>query len=141
MSSYFAHLNPLIWVLDKHLHTPAYCRQRSPLLFSAILLTSAKVIRPDLYQASLDHIDHLVGLAFQSGISTVELVQSLSILVFWRESDDSSSYGKIGHAIRTAYELKINLRRRPLPDDDYQARLRLVSWDSMRSVPASASES
>jgi len=114
-------------VLDKQLHSADFCRQRSPLLFSAILLASAKVVRPDLYQPSLDHIDHLVGVAFQSGLSSVELVQSLTILVFWRESDDSSSYGKIGHAIRTSYELKLDSRIRPLPEDDHQARLVLVS--------------
>lgn len=125
--SFFAHLNPLIYILDRQLHTPVFCRHRSAILFSAILLTSAKVVRPDLYETSLDHVNHLVGIAFQSGVSTTELVQSLSILVFWRESDDSSSYGKIGHAIRTAYELKLNVQVRPLPQDHSQARLALVS--------------
>lgn len=132
-TSFFAHLNPLIWILDRQLHISLFCRQRSPLAFSAILLTSAKVIRPDLYHPSLDHINHLLGIGFQSGVSTVELIQSLRILVFWRESDDSSSYGKIGHVIRTAYELRLDTKHKPLPDDDDQARLILVQMTTTQA--------
>lgn len=68
---------------------------------------------------------------------TLELIQSLSILCFWKECDDPTSWRKIGFAIRMAYELDLHTvetwshkrgvdGEAELPEDETEARELLV---------------
>ncbi|KAG8678273.1 hypothetical protein FRC09_019974, partial [Ceratobasidium sp. 395] len=56
-----------------------------------------------------DLAQRLVGRALADGICTIEYIQALSIISYWREPDDGSCWRKIGLGIRMAYELNLHL--------------------------------
>lgn len=118
------HLNPMTSLLDPELHTAAFCRSRSAILFTAILTVSAKVCLPVLHQPALKHAKLLLGQAFEAGTNNLELVQALATLVFWQDPTDDSGARKLAYAIRCAFELGIHKRGpRPLPEDELERRL------------------
>lgn len=62
-------------------------------------------------------------------------MQSLSLLSYWRESDDARSWARTGYAIRLAQALGLCKRaERPLPKDSASARLILVRLTITSSV-------
>jgi len=98
-------------------------RHKSSLLFAAVVTVAAKAERPEAYNACVLLSNKLVGQAVEFGLSTVEVVQSLLLLTHWKQPNDSSSWRKVGYAIRMAQELRLNVRApRPLPEDVRQAR-------------------
>ncbi|GAA6046601.1 hypothetical protein JCM3770_006232 [Rhodotorula araucariae] len=120
---YFKHLNLVVPILDPHLHTPAFAREKSALLFASVLTVTSKVVRPKVYGACVLLSNKLVGQAIEFGLCAVEVVQALNLLTHWKKPDDSSSWRKVGYAIRMAQELRLNVRApRPLPTDERQAR-------------------
>lgn len=122
-SSYFHHLNVTVAVLDPVLHTATYCRDKCPLLFSAVLTVTAKVIRPEAYSSCLLIANKLTGQAIEYGLCSVEVVQALLILTHWKKADDPSAWRKTGYAIRMAQELRLHQRaKRPLPRNERHAR-------------------
>lgn len=121
--SYFHHLNVTVAVLDPVLHTATYCREKSPLLFSAILTVTAKIIRPKAYSSCLLVSNRLVGQAVEFGLCSIEVVQAILVLTHWKKADDATSWRKTGYAIRMAQELRLNQRApRPLPRNERAAR-------------------
>ncbi|KAJ9117654.1 hypothetical protein QFC24_006368 [Naganishia onofrii] len=121
---YFNTLNDVIALLDPILHTPNYCQTACPFLFSSILTVSAKVIRPDLYPACLQICEKMTGQAYRTGNSSIETIQSLALLAFWREANDPTAWAKTGHAIRLGFYLGLHRPgTRPLPADEMEARL------------------
>lgn len=121
--SYFGHVNVTVAVLDPVLHTATFCREKSPLLFTAVLTVTAKILKPKAYSSCLLIANKLVGQAVEYGVSTIEVVQALIILQHWKKADDGSSWRKLGYAIRMAQELRLNHRApRPLPANEKQAR-------------------
>ncbi|BGP25349.1 hypothetical protein JCM10295v2_004273 [Rhodotorula toruloides] len=123
-SFYFMHLNPMTSLLDPELHTAAFCRSRSAILFTAILTVSAKVCLPVLHEPALKYAKVLLGQAFEAGTNNLELVQALATLVFWQDPTDDSGARKLAYAVRCAFELGIHKRGpRPLPQGELERRL------------------
>ncbi|GAA6023995.1 hypothetical protein JCM11491_002874 [Sporobolomyces phaffii] len=117
-------LNSYLILFDRHLHTPSYVRQTSTVLFTSLLAVSAKFFRPDLYPTLLAHAKALTGRAMAEGTATVAVVQSLFLLVFWKEPFDQNAWLKVGYAIRLSYQLHLHRERKtPFPDDELEARL------------------
>lgn len=121
--SYFRHLNITLAILDPILHTPSYCRDRSLLLFSAILTVTAKIVRPKAYSHCLMLSNKLLGQSMDYGLCSIEIVQAINLLTHWKKADDATSWRRVGYAIRMAQELKLNTKgQRPLPKNERQAR-------------------
>ncbi|GAA5979585.1 hypothetical protein JCM5350_004946 [Sporobolomyces pararoseus] len=117
-------LNAYLILFDSHLHTPTYVRQTSTVLFTCLLAVSSKFFRPDLYATLLAHAKALTGRAMAEGTATVAVVQSIFLLVFWKEPFDQNAWLKVGYAIRLAYQLHLHRERKtPFPDDEAEARL------------------
>ncbi|RSH84083.1 hypothetical protein EHS25_005328 [Saitozyma podzolica] len=120
---YFRHLNITVAILDPVLHTPSFCRDRSTLLFTAVLTVTAKIIRPKAYSHCLMLSNKLVGQAVEYGLCSIEIVQAIILLTHWKKADDTTAWRRAGYAVRMAQELKLNVKRaRPLPKNERQAR-------------------
>lgn len=105
------------------LHTPSFCRDRSTLLFTAVLTVTAKIVRPKAYSHCLMLSNKLVGQAVEYGLCSIEIVQAIILLTHWKKADDTTAWRRAGYAIRMAQELKLNVKRaRPLPKNERQAR-------------------
>lgn len=120
---YFRYLNVTIAMLDPDIHSWHECRSRSPLLFTAVVAVTARIVRPRVYKSSLMIANKLVGEAVETSACSIEVVQALNILAQWKRADDSSSWRRVGYAIRMAQELKLHTKTpRPLPADIRLAR-------------------
>ncbi|WWC66062.1 uncharacterized protein I303_108684 [Kwoniella dejecticola CBS 10117] len=116
-------LNHLVAVLDYKLHTLAYLRRSSTVLFTAVIAVASKFSRPDLHHILLSHAQTLLTRSINNGVADVAVVQSIMILMYWKLPADTSSWRKIGIAIRMGYQLYWHVsRKQPLPDDDMAAR-------------------
>ncbi|KAH7337220.1 hypothetical protein B0J17DRAFT_719127 [Rhizoctonia solani] len=125
---YHEYLNPLIALLDPALHTPHYVRTRSSVLFTAILTVACRFARPEAWGNCNSLAQTLLGRALADGICSIEYVQALSLLTFWKDSRDSSSWRKVGLAIRMAYELNLQEpRSEPLSTVELLAREQIKS--------------
>ncbi|QRW26295.1 Myb protein 1A [Rhizoctonia solani] len=156
--SFHSTLNPVIALLDPTLHTPIYVRRRSRLLYTAILAAACRFFKPSHFKPVHDLAQLLLGRALSDGISSVEYIQALLIMTYWKEAEDKSTFRKLGLAIRMAFELNLHhARAEPLPVNELQARerlneertwfrecasdmvfflLRLMVWDSFRHFRA-----
>lgn len=120
---YFRYLNVTIAMLDPYIHTWQECRSRSRLLFTAVIAVTSRIVRPKVYKSCLMIANKLVGEAVETGACSIEIVQAINILAQWKRADDSSSWRRVGYAIRMAQELKLHIKSpRPLPPDAGQAR-------------------
>lgn len=102
---FMKHLNPFISQLDPTLHTFQYVRGMSSFLFTAILAAAAKLLHPALRKTLLSHAEELFLESFRSGAKSVETVQAILILTYWKEPRDNRAWLNVGHAIRMAIEL------------------------------------
>ena len=102
---FHSRLNLLIDILDVGLHTPAYTRSTSTILFTAVLCVASKVIKPDLYPSLLALCNHQLGRAFAEGVSEIGLIQALSMLAFWKESSERGSWRRVGYGQSTSPRL------------------------------------
>ncbi|CAE6368411.1 unnamed protein product [Rhizoctonia solani] len=124
--SFHTLLNPVIALLDPALHTPIYVRRRSRVLYTAILAAACRFFKPSYFKPVHDLAQLLLGRALSDGISSVEYIQALSIMTHWKEAEDTSTFRKLGLAIRMAFELNLHhAKAEPLPIDELQARERL----------------
>ncbi|BGP13739.1 hypothetical protein JCM10213v2_001677 [Rhodosporidiobolus nylandii] len=125
VEQWMSHLNQYIILLDRHLHTLEYVRSTSTVLFSAILATSAKFFRRDLYKQLLSCAQQAITRGMGGDTPPhLGLVQALLITVYWKEPFDSTAWLKSGFAIRLGYQLGIHHKRRvPLPQDEHEARV------------------
>lgn len=121
--SYFRHMNATVAMLDPVIHSTTYCRHHSPLLFTAVLTVTARIIRPKAYAACLLLANKFVGQAVEFGLCSIEIVQALNLLAHWKKPDDETSFRRVGYAIRLAQELRLDRKGpRPLPKTERQAR-------------------
>ncbi|GAA6049873.1 hypothetical protein JCM3770_004225 [Rhodotorula araucariae] len=97
---YHSKMKAFIILLDQYLHSMDYCRRNSTVLFASVLAVSAKFLRPDLYPSLISTAKHLVGRGIVDGKVTLGLVQSILLLVYWKEPADRSAWLRIGEAIR-----------------------------------------
>lgn len=86
------HLNPFIKLFDRRLHTASWVRQSSPVLFTSLLAVSAKFHRPAVYPTLLTTAQQLVTRGIADGLpaSHIGLVQSICVLVYWKEPSVSA---------------------------------------------------
>ena len=102
---FMKHLNPFISQLNPTLHTFQYVRGMSSFLFTAILAAAAKLLHPALRKNLLSHAEELFLESFRSGAKSVETVQAILILTYWKEPRDNRAWLNVGLAIRMAIEL------------------------------------
>ncbi|GMK58677.1 hypothetical protein CspeluHIS016_0601190 [Cutaneotrichosporon spelunceum] len=116
-------LNPLVAVLDANLHTLEYLRRTSSVLFSTVLASSARFFRQDLHPALISHARTVLDRALLGGVSEIGVVQSLMIMTYWKDPEDTSGWMKVGMAIRLGYSRFWHIPRHdPLPEDEREAR-------------------
>jgi len=104
-AGFMKHLNPFISQLDPSLHTFQYVREKSSFLFTTILAAAAKLLHPALRNVLLAHAEELYVESFRSGAKSVETVQAILILTYWKEPRDNRAWLNVGYAIRMAIEL------------------------------------
>jgi len=103
-------------------HTIPFLRT-SPLLLSALLTVSAKYFLQRQYSALLSHTRGAVNRAVGEGQCDIGLIQALILMITWKDTNDGSSWVKLGIAIRLGYQLGMHIRRTDcLPADQHKAR-------------------
>lgn len=110
-------LNPFISHLDPKIHDFTYVRQKSPFLLTAALTASAKAFHPILYQRLYQHSQNLFTVAFRQGDKSVEVVQAILILTYWKEPHDNRVWTTVGYAIRICMDLGWHRLEPYRPDD------------------------
>lgn len=104
-------------------HTMHYLRRTSSVLFSTVLASSSRFFRHDLHPTLLSHARTVLDRALQAGSTDIGVVQSLMVLTYWKDPEDTSGWMKVGMAIRLGYSLFWHIpRTEPLPDDEMEAR-------------------
>ncbi|ORY73629.1 hypothetical protein BCR35DRAFT_281551 [Leucosporidium creatinivorum] len=111
-ASYYEHLNIFLPVLDPTLHTPSYCTETSPLLFTSILAVTSKIVRPRIYSSCLVLANKLFAQAVEYGLCSIEVVQATILLTHFKKAEDSTSWRRTGYAIRMAQELGLHKKRK-----------------------------
>ena len=104
-NSFLLVLNPFISQLDPKLHDFAYVRRKSSFLLTAVLTASAKAFHPTLYSKLYQHSQDLLMVVFRRGHKSVEVVQAILILTYWKEPHDNRVWTTVGYAIRIGMEL------------------------------------
>lgn len=109
-------------------HTLEILRKEYPILLSAVACVAARHTRPTLYQSLLTHTQTVIGRAILTGKGDTALVQAILLLVYYQPPSDSSTWMRIGAAIRLGYQLRWHVPRcAALPEDVKSQRLVLVS--------------
>ncbi|KAF5978891.1 hypothetical protein FCOIX_5602 [Fusarium coicis] len=103
--SFITVLNPYISQLDPHLHTFAYIRSKSAFLLSSMLAMAAKAFNHVLYIKLYEHAQDLFSNVFRRGSKSVEIVQAILILTYWKEPQDTRVWTSVGYAIRICMDL------------------------------------
>lgn len=98
-------LNPYISQFDPNLHTFTYIQQKSSFLLSAILSASSKAFHPPLHAQLQAHTEKLLGKAFIKGEKSVEIVQGILVLTYWKEPEEARTWLLVGYAIRMCIEM------------------------------------
>lgn len=82
-----------------------YTRRKSVFLLTATLTASAKAFHPALYPRLYEHSQDLFTKAFRYGCKSVEVVQAILILTYWKEPKDTRVWTSVGYAIRICMDL------------------------------------
>mgnify|MGYP003662887096 FL=1 len=98
-------LNPYISQFDPNLHNFTYIQQKSAFLLSAILSASSKAFHPPLHAQLQAHTEKLLGKAFIKGEKSVEIVQGILVLTYWKEPEEARTWLLVGYAIRMCIEM------------------------------------
>lgn len=97
-------------------------------LFTAVLMASSRIYRPDLHAVLRTHGETIISRAVIGGRGDTSLIQALMIAVSSHSATDTTTWQKVGWAIRLGYQFRWHTaRRRPLPITDHEKRLQLVS--------------
>lgn len=93
------------------------------MLFSTVLAAASRFFRHDLHSALISHARTVLDRALQAGSTDIGVIQSLMILTYWKEPEDTSGWMKVGMALRLGYSLFWHMpRTSPLPEDELEAR-------------------
>lgn len=117
-NSFMRSLNPYISQFDPLLHKFSYIQQKSSFLMSAILSASSKAFHPLLHPQLQAHTEKLLGKAFTKGEKSVEVVQAILVLTYWKEPDEARTWLLVGYAIRLCIELGWHKLQDRNPDED-----------------------
>lgn len=105
-------------------HTMAYLRRTSSVLFATVLACSSRFFRRDLHSLLGPHAQTALDRAVIQGRSDVGIIQSLMLSTYWKAPADTSAWLKVGMAIRIAYSQFWHIpRTEPLPTDEETARI------------------
>ncbi|KAI0371838.1 hypothetical protein BV20DRAFT_965134 [Pilatotrama ljubarskyi] len=113
---FFLRLNPFINLFDPSLHSSEYVRSRSPFLFTAMLMACCKFFKSRHYHAVRRLAEEWSVFTFAEGTESVETVQALACMTYWKEPTDRRTWSYIGMACRMAVNLRLNKyvgRRQP----------------------------
>lgn len=86
-------------------HTSEYLRERSSILFTAVLAVTANFFQREAHQRLLGHVRQLLNVVIDKGSCNKAIVQAILILVYWKHPTDQSAWIKIGIATRLGYQL------------------------------------
>ncbi len=106
--AFFLRLNPFINLFDPALHSPDYVRSHSPFLFTTMLMACCKFFCPASYPAVRRLAHEWCVFAFAEGTESVETVQALACMTYWKEPADRRTWTYIGMACRMAVNLRLN---------------------------------
>lgn len=106
--AFFLRLNPFINLFDPALHSPAYVRSHSPFLFTTMLMACCKFFCPASYPAVRRLAHEWCVYTFAEGTESVETVQALACMTYWKEPADRRTWTYIGMACRMAVNLRLN---------------------------------
>jgi hypothetical protein len=120
----FLRLNPFINLFDPVLHTPTYIRERSPFLFTVLLMAGCKFFKPELYQPCKKLANEMCVQAFAEGWKSIEVVQAFACMTYWKEPNDNRTWTYIGYACRMAIELGLNRYFPEPPPGETEVQLR-----------------
>ncbi|RDX45463.1 hypothetical protein OH76DRAFT_1534309 [Lentinus brumalis] len=121
---FFLRLNPFINLFDPALHSASYVRSRSPFLFTTMLMAICKFFRPASYPAVKQLADEWCVYTFSEMQESVEIVQALACMTYWKEAGDKKTWYYIGMASRMAIALRLNRQSRQLNETELQMRER-----------------
>lgn len=94
-------------MIDPSLHNMHSIKKRSPFLFTVILASAAKFVKPLLEAELQNHAENQLGEVFLSGEEkTTEIVQAITIMRFWRDLVDIKAVFLVGSAIRLGVEMR-----------------------------------
>jgi hypothetical protein len=112
--SYFANENACAPILDGKLHTPAWCRNHSALLTTAIVLAVAQRTpgeAPVTYRLRR-HVQFLRKEVYVKGYSSLEILQAYDLLALYTKSgdhvEDDRSNLPLAHACTIAYSVGLD---------------------------------
>ncbi|EIW60705.1 uncharacterized protein TRAVEDRAFT_165719 [Trametes versicolor FP-101664 SS1] len=105
---FFLRLNPFINLFDPALHSPDYVRSHSPFLFTAMLMACCKFFNHNNYHAVRRLAEEWCVFTFAEGTESVETVQALACMTYWKEPTDRRTWSYIGMACRMAVNLRLN---------------------------------
>ncbi|KAJ3761851.1 protein priB [Lentinula raphanica] len=94
----FLRLNPFINLFDPSLHSVSYVRNKSPFLFTVLIMAGCKFFRPTLFKQCQKLADEFAT------------VQAFACLTYWKDHDDNrtSTWTFVGYACRMAIEIGLN---------------------------------
>lgn len=87
----FLRLNPFINLFDPSLHSVSYVRNKSPFLFTVLLMAGCKFFKPELFRQCQQLANEYAVQAFREGWKSVEVVQAFACLTYWKDPDDNVS--------------------------------------------------
>lgn len=100
-----------------------YLRRTSSVLFSSVLAAASRFYRHDLHSVLLSHAQTVLDRALLAGSTDIGVIQSLMILTYWKEPEDTSGWMKVGMALRLGYSLFWHIpRTSSLPQNEMEAR-------------------
>ena len=98
-------LNPYISHFDPSLHSFRYIQEKSSFLLSAILSAASKAFHPPLHSQLQLHTEKLLGKAFCQGEKSIEVVQAILVITYWKEPEEARTWLLVGYAIRMFIEM------------------------------------
>ncbi|KAL1304419.1 hypothetical protein AAFC00_003417 [Neodothiora populina] len=107
-STFMRDLNKYICQFDPALHTFDYVRRSSPFLLTAMLAASAKAFKSTSHSGLLNHAEDLLATCFRKGKKSVDIVQAILVLTYWKEPDDTRAWLSVGYVIRMCIELGLH---------------------------------
>ncbi|EST07551.2 Zn(2)-C6 fungal-type DNA-binding domain protein [Kalmanozyma brasiliensis GHG001] len=105
---FFAELNPPLALLDASLHTIDHCRQNAPILFSTILSVASRFFLPQHHRQCHRIAKSILNLAAAEEICSMDHIQSLILVITWKDAGDRTIVRKAFRAIGYAYELGLH---------------------------------
>jgi hypothetical protein len=98
-------LNPYISQLDPQLHTYDRVRAKSSFLLTTTLAAAAKAFNPALAPTLRAHAEKLLGESLVKGTKSIETVQAIMIMTYWKDADDTRAWMYLGYVIRMGMEM------------------------------------